>query len=144
MKVLFDTSVLVAALIETHPFHEPAFNRLEKVSDKSHTGVVSAHSIAELYAVLTRLPVYPAISPQAAQQLIKESVINLFEVVSLTAKDYEAVIEHLANIGIIGGAIYDGLIMAVALKEDVDLVVTLNEKDFQRVYPTLADKVVSP
>ncbi len=44
MKVLLDTSVLVAALLETHSFHEPAFHWLEKVRDKSHEGVVSAQA----------------------------------------------------------------------------------------------------
>ena len=53
-------------------------------------------------------------------------------------------IEHLANLGIIGGAVYDGLIMYAAAKVEVDLIVTLNEKDFRRVYPELATKVVSP
>ncbi len=39
MKVLLDTSVFVVALLETHSFHEPAFNWLEKVRDRSHEDV---------------------------------------------------------------------------------------------------------
>ena len=123
MRILLDTSILVAALIETHTFHELAFNWLEKAKDKSYEGVVSAHSLAELYAILTRLPVQPTISPKEAQQLIKASVIDVFEIVPLLPQDYDSVIEHLANLGII---------------------VTLNEKDFRRVYPELATKVVPP
>jgi predicted nucleic acid-binding protein len=144
MRVLLDTSILVAALIETHTFHELAFNWLEKAKDKSYEGVISAHSLAELYAILTRLPVQPTISPKEAQQLIKASVIDVFEIVPLLPRDYDSVIEHLANLRIIGGAVYDGLIMYAAFKVDVDLIVTLNEKDFRRVYPELATKVVPP
>lgn len=90
------------------------------------------------------MPVTPTISPREAQQLITESVIDICQVVSLTHQDCVSVIDHLANLGIIGGAVYDGLIVHVASKVDVDLIITLNEKDFQRVYPEFADKVVSP
>jgi len=30
------------------------------------------------------------------------------------------------------------------LRANVDQVVTLNEKDFRRVHPALADKIISP
>jgi hypothetical protein len=39
---------------------------------------------------------------------------------------------------------YDALILHAASKANVDQVVTLNETDFCRVYPNLADKIVSP
>ena len=65
MKILFDTSVLVAAMIEAHPMHEAALPWLQQVSDQSETGLVAAHSIAELYAVLTTLPVRPRFPPQS-------------------------------------------------------------------------------
>ena len=71
-------------------------------------------------------------------------MIDVFETVPLSSQDYDSVIEHLANLGIIGGAVYDGLIMHAAVKGEADLIVTLNEKDFRRVYPELATKVVSP
>ncbi len=142
MKILLDTSILVAALVETHPAHALAFDWLEKVRNKVHVGFVSAHSLAELYAILTRLPVKPAISPSEAQELIKDSVMEVCEVVALTAQDYDAVLNHLANIGIIGGVVYDALIMYVGAKVEVDLIVTLNEKDFKRVYPELANRIV--
>jgi len=144
MKILLDTSVLVAALIETHPSHQSAFRWLEQINDKTHEGFVSAHSLAELYAILTRLPVKPAISPRESQELIKFSVTNVCQIVALTAQDYDKVIEHLASLGIIGGAVYDSLIMHVASKIEVDAIITLNEKDFQRVYPAFASKVRLP
>ena len=62
----------------------------------------------------------------------------------LSDQDYIQVIEHLAALGIVGGATYDALILRAAANAKVDLVVTLNEKDFQRVYPNLADKIVAP
>jgi predicted nucleic acid-binding protein len=107
-------------------------------------GVVAAHSLAELYAVLTTLPVQPRILPSVAQQLIKHNVLDTFEVAFLSDKDYATVIDHLSDLGIIGGATYDALILHAAAQANVDQVVTLNEKDFRRVYPALAGKIVCP
>lgn len=70
--------------------------------------------------------------------------MKVFEVVSLSDKDYEAVIEHLTDLGIVGGATYDTLILHAASLAGVDQIVTLNEKDFRRVYPELTNKIVSP
>jgi len=144
MKILLDTSILVAAMVETHPAHEQGFAWLKRVTDGPDKGLVAAHSLAELYAVLTTLPVYPPISPLDAWQLIRHNVIEKLEIVFLSEQDYIQVIEHLAALGIVGGATYDALILRAADNAEVDLVVTLNEKDFQRVYPHLADKVVAP
>ena len=51
--------------------------------------------------------------------------------------------EHLTDLGIVGGATYDALILRAAANAKVDLVATFNEKDFKRVYPDLEDKIVS-
>lgn len=144
MKVLFDTSVLVAAIVDNHPAHKLALPWLQKVQKGTLQGVVAAHSVAEVYAILTRLPVRPRISPQLAQQSIERHVRSFFTVVSLSDVDYFTVIEHLSNQGIIGGATYDALILCAALKENVDQIVTLNVKDFRRLYPSLASRVITP
>lgn len=144
MKILLDTSVLVAAMVEAHPAHERGktwFNRVTSGTDK---GLVAAHSLAELYSILTTLPVHPPISASDAQQLIQKNVAEKLEIVSLSSEDYLQVVDQLAEIGIVGGATYDALILRAAENAKVDLVVTLNEKDFRRVNPNLADKVVAP
>lgn len=144
MRILLDTSILVAAIVEAHPAHEQGFPWLKRVTSGREKGLVAAHSLAELYAILTTLPVHPPISPSDAQQLIKHNVTERLEIVFLSDRDYIQVIEHLAALGIVGGATYDALILRAAANAKVDLVVTLNEKDFQRVYPNLADKILAP
>lgn len=144
MRILLDTSILVAAIVEAHPAHEQGFPWLKRVTSGRDKGLVAAHSLAELYAILTTLPVHPPISPSDAQQLIKHNVTERLEIVFLSDRDYIQVIEHLAALGIVGGATYDALILRAAANAKVDLVVTLNEKDFQRVYPNLADKILAP
>ncbi len=144
MRILLDTSVLVAAMVEAHPAHEKGLTWLKRVTSGADEGLVAAHSLAELYSILTTLPVQPRISPSDARQLIQSDVVNAFEIVPLSSDDYSKVIEHLSALGIVGGATYDALILYAAANANVDLVVTLNEKDFHRVYPDLADKIVAP
>jgi predicted nucleic acid-binding protein len=144
MKVLLDTSVLVAAMVEAHPAHNRALPWLQRAKHQEVTAVVAGHTLAELYAVLTRLPLQPPISTTVAWQLIQENVLAALEVVSLTGSDYQAVLEHLAQQGIAGGATYDALIGYTALKAQADRLVTLNQKDFLKIYPDLAEKAVTP
>ncbi|HJS57618.1 MAG TPA: type II toxin-antitoxin system VapC family toxin [Vicinamibacteria bacterium] len=53
MKVLFDTSVLVAAMVEGHPEHDRALAWLERARRGALEFFVAAHSLAELCAVLS-------------------------------------------------------------------------------------------
>lgn len=144
MRTLFDTSMLIAAVVEGHPAHALAFPWLQHVKAKADAGVVAAHSLAEMYAILTRLPVRPAIPPDMAREIIAVNVLDTCEVVTLSAGDYVTLLNHLADLKIAGGAICDALLLHVAAKAGVDQVVTLNAYDFRRVYPALADKIVSP
>ncbi len=102
MRVLFDTSVLVAAMVEAHPVHEKALPWLQRVKDGTDKGFVAAHSIAELYSVLTTLPVQPRITASVARRLIHQNVISSCDVVPLSDEDYTTVIDHLSEAGILG------------------------------------------
>lgn len=144
MNILFDTSVLVAAIVRVHPLHERAVPWLKRVKMRRDTGIVSAHTLAELYAILTTLPIQPRISPELARQLIHDNVLNTCQVIPLIQDDYEVVITGLAKRGLIGGVTYDALILRVAAKAQVDVIVTLNEKDLSRIDPNLAIKITAP
>jgi hypothetical protein len=86
----------------------------------------------------------PRISPQQAQFLIEQEILKIFEVVALSEMDYRTVVRRLVELGIMGGATYDALATQAGAKANVDCVVTLNAKDFRRVHPELASKVVTP
>ena len=125
MRVLLDTSVLVAAMVEAHPAHQRALHWLKRVTHGADHGLVAAHSLAEVYSILTTLPVLPRISPSDALQLIKRNILAVLQVVCLSDADYAQVIEHLSALGITGGATYDALILRAAINANVDQVVTL-------------------
>jgi predicted nucleic acid-binding protein len=144
MKVLLDTSVLVAALVEPHPEHKRSFPWLSGTKSKSSEVVISSHTLAELYAVLTTLPVSPKISPGLAARLIHESVEPRATIVPLSTSDYLATIRRLSDLGFSGGAVYDALIIKAAQKSGADRIVTLNTRDFKRIWPEGTSRIVEP
>ena len=144
MTVLFDTSVLVAALVRKHPEHDRAVGWLRRAKSREIQGSISTHSLAELYAVLTALPLSPRISVGAAQRLIRENIWDHFEPIALTAEDYWLTIGSCVELGRQSGAVYDGLIARCAQKTSVDRLLTANCVHFRELWPEAADKVIEP
>ena len=144
MKVLFDTSVLVAAVVQSHAAHARALPWLVRARGDSIAMCVAAHTLAELYAVLTRLPVSPRIAPATARLLVRENVEKVGSVSALSAAEYAAALGRFAELGIAGGGVYDGLIAQVAIKVRADRLLTLNPDDFLRVWPEGADRITTP
>ena len=144
MRVLFDTSVLVAASVEPHPMHDRAFVWLRRAKAAELEMLVASHTIAELYAVLTTLPVRPRITPDTALRLILENVRKNARIVALSASDYDVTIERLAGLGLPGGAVYDALIARAAEKSSAERLLTLNTTDFERVWPEGKPLITQP
>lgn len=144
MKVLLDTNLLIAAIVETHPHHPKASPWLVKIKNKEADGIVGAHSLAEVYSTLTKLPIHPKISPALAEQLILRNIFPHFEIIKLTKDDYQTVLHILAANNIDGGATYDALICHAAFKSQVDKLYTFNVKHFKRVYPPISHIVEEP
>lgn len=144
MKALLDTSTLIAAMLPDHVHHAHALPWLSQAKSGAFEFVCSGHSLAEVYAVLTRLPRTPPIGPDEALRLIQENVTSHARVYSLPSDEYALVIELLAQNRITGGAVYDAIIARVGELATVDYLVTLNVADFQRVWPAGAARIVSP
>ncbi|MGD1950953.1 MAG: PIN domain-containing protein [Leptolyngbyaceae cyanobacterium] len=94
-------------------------------------GYISTHTLAELYAVLTRLPRKPKLLPNEVEVLLGN--LASFQKVVLNADDYIQVIQRLSALGITGGGIYDALIAQAALKTEANILLTANPKDFIRL-----------
>ncbi len=144
MKVLLDTSVIVAGLFRPHEFHEPARRWLDAAADGRIKLIATSHCLAESFSVLTRLPIAPRITPSVAWSALAGSLLPYAEFVDLGRADYERVISSLVSRGIGGAIVFDALIAAAAELAGVDSVVTLNERDFVRMWPAGANRVVSP
>ncbi|MEL7363483.1 MAG: VapC toxin family PIN domain ribonuclease, partial [Bacteroidota bacterium] len=122
--------------------HAAAKPYLESAHAGDRVLLVAAHAIAELYATLTVLPVSPRIAPASAQRLIETSVLAVAEVVEIGRDDYEVVIERMATLGLLSGAVYDALHVRAAERTGASELVTLNGRDFRRMPPEPACTLV--
>lgn len=144
MKALFDTSVLVAALLQAHPRHARALPWLRRAKAREIELFVSSHSLAELYAILSAIPTRPRLSPTQVGRLVRENVEATAHLVSLSSADYVATVERASEMGLAGGIIYDALIARAAEKSAVDHLLTFNEADFLRAWPEGASLILVP
>ena len=145
MKVFFDTSVLVAASEQDHPHYGQALPALRRVTGRKDQGFMSVHSIAEMYAALTRLPVQPRIHPAEAARIITDNILPHFEAVPIGKKDYVEALRVVGNGGWSGAKIYDALLMGCAARCGADRIYTFNLADFQLLAPArLQEKVCAP
>ena len=71
-------------------------------------------------------------------------LVPYFEVIALTSDEYLTVISHLVTEQIIGAATYDALHVYAGIKANVDYFLSFNARDFRRVYPAVAHKIVIP
>ena len=140
MKVFCDTSVLVAAFLQSHVHHSSARPVIERVKARRDDGFVAAHSLVETYAVLTRLPGGNQVAGPVAWQLIAENVLKDFTVVSLSSKEYAETLASAAKNGVEGGKTYDALLLAAAAKSGAERIYTTNVRHFQ----SLADDQQRP
>lgn len=110
--------------------------------EQQNQGLISTHTLAELYSALTRIP-QTNITPTLAQDLIRDN-LQTFKFVALSAEDYTAAIELMVQHQLPGGGIFDALIAQAALKSQADVLFTLNPKHFSRLGSAIASKVEVP
>ena len=132
MRTLFDTSVLVSALVDQLVNHEAALDALDRYGLGEHEGYCSAHTLAECYATLTALPLQTRIVPGEAVMLVEENIVGRLSVVDLSVDDYRNVLRRVANLGLTSGAIYDALHVDCARQVHADQILTYNVSHFDR------------
>jgi predicted nucleic acid-binding protein len=144
VRVLADTSVLVAAMVAVHPHHGRALPWLQRAVAGDIELVVCVHSLLESYAVLSTLPLRPRIRPDTARRLVRDNIERTATIVELDLADYRAILDDMSAMVLGGGVIYDALAARAAHKSAVDRLITLNPTDFRRVWPEGADRVIEP
>lgn len=133
MKIIFDSSVLIAAFVESHPKHKSALSFLMKAKNKEFEFLVSAHTMLEVYSVLTSAPFRPKITTVIAKRLIENNIKTFARIIYLSDKDYFNIIDKMCDSDFKGGIVYDAIIVECALNSKVDEILTLNPKDFSRL-----------
>ena len=128
---LLDTSCLVAAVCGWHRHHDATRREIERREAAGEKLVLAAHSMAETYSVLTRLPEPHRLRPDDALALI-ETNWGDSRLVGLAGADYRATLRRCRDVGIGGGAVYDALIASCARKAGVETILTWDLDGFER------------
>ena len=135
MRVLFDTSVLVPAVVDQLANHEAALDALLSYTAGEHAGYCSMHALAECYATVTALPLRRRVLPVEARRLVEESLLERLTAVPLTEADYVEAVRRVSHGGLASGVVYDALHVCCAERVPVDRIFTYNLADFERLRP---------
>jgi predicted nucleic acid-binding protein len=144
LRIFCDTSVLVAGCVRLHPHFNRARPVLEAAFAKKGEFLISSHSLAEIYSVLTNLPLQPKIMPTEAKLIIETNILPSFRRVAVTTKMYEKAIRLCAEQGWAGGVVCDALLLECARSAAADRIYTFNTRDFLRLAPDLAARISAP
>jgi hypothetical protein len=89
--------------------------------------VIYSHALLECFSTLTGKIKAGA---DAANELLKRSIIPRVEVVSLTSSEILAALDAARQRGVRGGRVYDYMHFVAAKKAEVEAIFTLNTTDF--------------
>ena len=141
MRAFLDTSVLVPVFYGDHVNHDSSLALFAGLNKRD--ACCAAHSLFEVYAVLTRMPGKHRVGPEQAMLFIGD-IRERLTLVALDSGEYADALETCAASAITGGAAYDALIGACALKSRAKTLFTWNIKHYQQLGPKIAERVKTP
>jgi predicted nucleic acid-binding protein len=125
-----DTGCMIAAVCAWHERHAEAAGEIGGRLRAAEPMFLAAPALVESYAVLTRLPPPHRMDPATALRAIEGSFVGQGRTIGLDGRSYPVLIRRLADMGIVGGRVYDAVIAACALREAEVALLTFNEGDF--------------
>jgi predicted nucleic acid-binding protein len=117
---------------------------LEGILRGDDIGHCSAHTLAETFSVLARMPTKPKLHPADVLAILEKHIFPYFILVSLAPADYPEVIRSLASRALGGGRIYDLLHLRTAAKLTLDHIYTFNEREWKLLAPELESIISVP
>jgi predicted nucleic acid-binding protein len=111
--------VLVATFYADHEHHQRSIDVFLRFDKKN--ACCGAHSLAEVYAILTGMPAPRRVSGNEALLFLGD-IRNHLTLVALNEQEYFQVAEASAEAGLAGGAIYDAILGRCALKAKAQVI----------------------
>ena len=127
-----DSSCMVPALSPTHPHHARAVAALDRHVSAGDEMIVVAHTLLETYSVLTRMQPPHRVPASLALSAIEDTFFTHGTIVALRHDQYVSLLYDLVNGGTVGGQVYDAAIVACARQAGASVILTFNERHFQR------------
>jgi predicted nucleic acid-binding protein len=140
VKVYFDSSVLVAAMVEEEEHHSAALKALAETEE----GFTATHALAETFATFTSGRLDIQMAPNEAMHILDANVVHRLEVVELSLADYLQAMQSSQKAGARGGAIFDMLHLQAARRGRADRILTINVRHFQTFAPDLKSAISLP
>jgi predicted nucleic acid-binding protein len=141
VKAFFDTSVLVPVFYGDHVHHQASLDLFIKFEKSG--GCCGAHSLAEVYSTLTRIPGRHRISGEQAMLFIG-SIRERLSIIALSGQEYTEALEASAARGIVGGGIYDAILAHCAIKVKAETIYTWNEKHYSQCGSNVTERLRTP
>jgi len=141
VRAFVDTTVLLAAANADHIHYGPS--RALVLSLNRRHDACAAHSFAELYSTLTRIPLPQRRNASQAMLFVADIQARLTPI-ALTPDEYVAAITEYSAMGVVGGAIYDALIARCALKARAEKIFTWNIRHFRLFGSEVEKKLRTP
>jgi predicted nucleic acid-binding protein len=107
------------------------------------TGCCGAHSLAEVYSTLTRMPGKHRISGEQAM-LFLGSIRERLSLVALDGEEYLQALRAAASLGMVGGGIYDALLAHCALKAEAKMIYSWNLRHYAQCGPEVTRRLQTP
>ncbi len=139
--IFFDSSVIVSAAHRSDLRYPISLECLSTASRE--TACCGAHSLAEVFSVLTGRP-RPLRVPIPAALALLEQMRERMQTIALNEDEYFEVVRASAKAGRMGGIIFDALLLACARKAGAETIYTWNARHFRLVAPDLAGRIVEP
>jgi predicted nucleic acid-binding protein len=141
VKGFLDTSVLVPVFYGDHVHHQASLAIFIKLG--ASTGCCGAHSLAEVYATLTRMPGKYRISGEQAMLFIG-SIRERLSIITFDGDDYVESLRSAAALGIVGGNVYDALLAHCAIKAKAETIYSWNSRHFAECGPQVTKRLRTP
>lgn len=130
MRVLCDSSVLIAALLPSEDHHAAS----AAVLNGADTMVVHVHALNETFATLTGGSLGFRVDADLAARLLREQIGARAAMVVLDAEEVTDALDKARAHGVRSGAVYDYMHLVAARKGKADVLLTLNLSDFQHLH----------
>src|SRR5882724_4691386 len=127
MKGFFDSSVLVAVFYGDHVHHQASLELF--IQFQKSTGCCAAHSLAEVYSTLTRMPGKHRISGEQAM-LFVGGIRERLSIIALNGDEYADALQASSVLSIVGGGIYDAMLAHCAIKAHAETIYSWNGRHY--------------
>lgn len=139
MKDHVDSSVLVAALVDSEKHHAACLALLRNGQLRAHV-----HALVETFNTLTGGRQLHRVPSSVAAEILESSVLPRVETVSLSASEVVSAMKEAEARGVRGGAIYDYLHLVAARRGKARRIYTLDGTDFRTFHRRGDPEIVHP